>query len=421
MKTARLVSIVACLALVFSIAPAQGVLGKGKGEKSQSGGSQGKSQGSGSSSGGLGRSQGGSERKETGSSTGSLGRSQGSGSSSGSVLDRGRNSGSSSTGRSQGDLGRSQGGDLGRGRESSTTGRREDPITRGSNGGNSQGPLGRIEGRPQDRNRNDDFLGKPQGVQGRSGGSSYGGNNNVVVRENNTRPVEINRLNIDLKGGSLPNQVWREDNPRAYRSGYYQYNNRWCDDNFWYPYYSFTLSRSCTVSPWYYYSNLPAYINIGRITFISGSNCDWGRGDAYQYSRSRSYGGWDTDWDRRSDLDDSIDDLVAAWEYSDKRALGRIISTRGNVGIYMDGRYCYSLSADDFYDLMLDNVYGTETRRYEITSVRRGRDDAQVAARHEFTDAWGRRCTVYHHYRMQRERNGYVITDFLTSDRRTGF
>ena len=87
----------------------------------------------------------------------------------------------------------------------------------------------------------------------------------------------------------------------------------------------------------------------------------------------------------------------------------------------MDSRYCYSIGADDYYDLMVDNIYGTRTARYEILSVRSSRNDAQVAARHDYIDAWGRRCTVFHHYRFQRDRGDFYITDFLVSNRRTGF
>lgn len=411
MKSVRLISVVACLAITFAHGFAQGDLGKKKGGGTGSGSSTGggRSQGGGGSSsgGGLGRSQGGGS-----SSGGGLGRSQGGGSTTGG-LERGKgNSGGSGSG--------SVGQGSGRDREGNRGGQgSQGGSVTGSNGGNSQGPLGRIEGRPQGGRGSGEVLGRGKET-GRTGRTNYGGNNNQISRDGNTRAVDINSLPIDVRSGSLPSQVWREDSPRAnWRTGYRQYDNRWCDDYFWYPHYSFSPSRNCTFSPWYYYSNLPPYLDCSRVIIVSGSRWSFGVGSPYRWSRNDS-SGWGR-WNDRNEVDEALDDLVSAWEDTDKRALSRLIPSRGSVGIYMDSAYCYSLNADDFYDLMLDNIYGSQTRRYDILSVDRSRDEIQVAAKHEYTDAWGRRCTVYHHYRLELSRSGYQITDFLVSNRRTGF
>jgi hypothetical protein len=76
------------------------------------------------------------------------------------------------------------------------------------------------------------------------------------------------------------------------------------------------------------------------------------------------------------------------------------------------------LNADDFYDLMVDNVTNAETKRYEILNVRTYRDEVRVVARHEYYDFSGRLCTLYHTYRMVNTRNGYEIVEFGTSDSR---
>lgn len=427
-KWISVLGIASCLMLVTAQAPAQ--LGKKKGSSGSS-----TSGGSGSSSGGGGRSEsgrgnGGRNETTTGgggsSNSGGLGRGGGSSNSSG-----GSGSSSGGLGRSGGNSsgGSGSSGGPGRGQGSTSGG-----TVQGSNGSNGQGPLGRVDrqggsGLPQRGAPPQGVLGRRGGDSGRSGGTNYGDGNNNQAGRGNSGPINIDRGPIDLRGGTLPNQVTREDNPRArYRSGYYQYDNRWNDNNFWYPHYSFSYSNGCTISPWYYYSNLPGFILGNRITYIDNYQVNWGFGDPYRWVRYDNWNnnGWndwgrDRDRDRRSELDYALDDLSRAWEDQDRRALDNLIPRRGRVGIYMDNRYCYSLDSSDFYDLMVDNINGTRTYRYDITSVRSSRNDAQVSARHDFTDAWGRRTTVYHHYRMQRDRGDYVITDFLVSSRPTGW
>ena len=268
--------------------------------------------------------------------------------------------------------------------------------------------------------RNDDLS---QKGNGRSGRPDYDGTSNQSSRRQLGNPIDIGAAPIDVRAGSLGNQVRREDKARPnYRNGYYQYDSGWNDNNFCYPYYNFNWNNNCVISPWYYYSNLPGYLNCGRTTIITVGFCNWGIGDSYSWRErnNSNWGNWDRD-DRRSDLDEAIDDLVIAFEDQDRRALDRIIPTRGRINIYVDGTYCYSLDPDDFYDLMSDNIYGTRTTSYDVLSVRRYNDEAQVATRHSFRDAWGRRSTVYHHYRFVRGRSGYTISDFLTGNRRTGF
>ncbi|HMS53965.1 MAG TPA: hypothetical protein PKA27_01065 [Fimbriimonadaceae bacterium] len=390
MTFTRVLSVAACLALVVSFGDAQG-LGKKKG--------------------GGGTTSGGSSSGGSSNSGGSKG-----GGNSGGLGNQGRQEQSNKGGGGSGGLG-----NLGRQEQGGNS----------SRGSGQLGDLGQVNKPNRDQRPlppvrgggNQDILGKPKGDNGRSGSSNYGGGNNNQFGRGQGRPVDVGSAPIDLRGGSLANQVIREDSPyaRSWRSGYYSYNSNWCDDWFWYPHYSFSYRQGCSVSPWYFYVNLPGFIISNRVTYVDGYSCQWGYGDPYRWNRN-GWDNWDNSWNRRDrDLDYALDDLMRAWERADRRSLDRLIPTRGRVGIYMEDRYCYSLDSRDFYDLMLDNINGTRTNRYEITSVRSSRNDAQIAARHEFVDPWGRRSTIYHHYRLQRDRNDYVITDFLISSRRTGW
>jgi hypothetical protein len=76
------------------------------------------------------------------------------------------------------------------------------------------------------------------------------------------------------------------------------------------------------------------------------------------------------------------------------------------------------LNSNDFYDLMMDNIYGTRTERYEITRVYKNRNGIEVRAKHHFEDAMGRLQCVNHTYQLEGgNRGGYTITDFSSGTR----
>jgi hypothetical protein len=225
---------------------------------------------------------------------------------------------------------------------------------------------------------------------------------------------------VDVFSGSLRDLVRREERvrviPRHSRVGYWHYDPFWCDDDFrfrWYVFDPFAYRSYC--SPWYYYPHLPAYVDYScvRVLRISLGPLSW-----INYSWNRPHYGY---YERQyqgsyySDLDYALDDLVRGFEDADRRSIGRVIPRYGDVHVWVDGTYNYTMDADRFYDLMLDNVFGTRTRRYEITKVRTYGNEAEVTARHEFLDPWGDREVVYHWYRLYREREGYVIRHFGTS------
>lgn len=326
--------------------------------------------------------------------------------------------------------GGSQGGGLDRGRGNSggtgDLGRTRDTQTGGvkpTRGNENQGQLGRIDNPTQ---RGDSIRNGRQNETGRLGAPSYGTNNNQlgqISRDRNT--TRVDRYEVpNLNKGSIASQAGRLGEARVnnrYRSGYYQYNNNWRDDYFYYPHYQFNYGNNCSVSPWYYYSNLPGYISYTRIVYVSNfSGIQWGIGSVYNWNRYNDNGWRNNDWrnDRYdSGLDDALDDIRRAWERGDKRAIGRLVPSRGRVNIYHDGRYSYSLNGDDFYDMLTDAVFSTDTDRYEIIDVRTSRDGAQIKARHTYTDGWGQRSTVIHSYRLVGDRYGYEIADFSTSYR----
>lgn len=259
-------------------------------------------------------------------------------------------------------------------------------------------------------------------VQSRTGSGRYGTINNAGSR-GNVSYTRIDRAPVVIDNGVLARRVDRSENisvrinGHGFRVGYYHYNPRWCDDWFVYPHYIFDpwgYQRTCYVSPWYYYVSIPAYIDSSRVIIVN--TFPYQNWVGYDYNW-RSNGRYDR-YDRgNADLDYALDDLQNAFEREDRRAATRLVPRGGRVNIYTDGRYSYTLSADDFYDLFMDGLYNAKTRRYDIVRVRVGDRGAtaRVTARHETTDPWGNSQTVYHEFFLEREGRDFVIREFGTS------
>lgn len=306
-----------------------------------------------------------------------------------------------------------------------------DRVSPPSQGSRNDAGLGRqrdggrisIDDRSDLKMRDDMLSRRPQG---RLGQPNYQGNNNLLAERGRlVQPQAIGRVPIDLRKGSLESQVLREGSPERvpnrgrndywndynWRSGYCQYDRQWRDSYFVYPYYSFSFGNRCAVSPWYYYPNLPGYLDITRCRFggfglqITWTNSyDWNRWDRYD-----RYGS-------NYELGRAIDDIRRAFERNDYRALGNLIPGRSEVYVKLNDGYGYYLRGDDFYDLMVDNISGTDTLRYTILESKWGsRGEASIWASHEFYDPWGRKQCVYHRFTLTGDRYGFSIAEFEVS------
>jgi hypothetical protein len=399
MMITRSLSVVLCLGLLAGSALAQDPLGKGKGKGNQGGGGGGKS-------------------------------------------DPPKNNNNNNNQGNQGGLGKGNGGGNSGGGNSGGGIKFDPPRNQGipDRGGNND--LGRINnggGRPT----GNDVLGRGRD-KGRLGAPGYSSNNNIGA-QNNGGPRGDVRFNApSLNKGSISSQALRIPEARpgngrgnrfeqdGWRTGYWGYNNNWRDDSFWYSNYVFNpWDNHCTISPWYFYPNLPGYITIKRISFFDNGGFGWSNANGWdrwndwsRWDNNNGWGnnnnnnnGWGNDrWRDRDDQDayEAIDDLRRAFDRQDRRSLGNLIPRNGRVNIYHNGRYSYSLDSDDYYDLMLDAIYSTRTIRYEIEDVRRSRGQIRVSARHWYQTPWGTRTSVCHMFRLEEDRNGYVITDFGT-------
>jgi hypothetical protein len=241
---------------------------------------------------------------------------------------------------------------------------------------------------------------------------------------------------VERDANNQPQITRSQGRSNDYRSGYVHYSNQWRDDWFWYPHYGFQYSQDrCVPSPFYFYSHLPAYVSVGRVTVIFNSpviinrcrerysyrpirvnwNTGWGSGWNTGWGNGWDGDDWggngNRDWDR-NDLDRSIDDIIIAFNRGSVRPMSSMIPARDRILIDIDDDARYTLSGDDFYDMMQDLVGGTRTTGYRIRDVRTDRGYATVVAQHEYRDSWGSIQRKIHVYGLEEDRRGYTIREF---------
>lgn len=238
-------------------------------------------------------------------------------------------------------------------------------------------------------------------------------------------PFSIGRAPVYVNGSNLPNRVYRQDRVgvvNGFRTGYYHYNRGWRDDNFWFPYYTFNpWAGNFVFSPFYSYAFVPGYIGLNRVTIIGGyqSPWSWQNGVVYNWDQGYANGTYYNN-DRQTDraARDAVDDLRDGFIRGEPRYLSRLVGRDGQVAILRDGRYDYSVSVDEFDDLLRDLATNSRTQSYRVIDSRVFNDSIRLVAQHDYIDPWGQGQTMYHHILLQPDNRGYTIREFGTSPSR---
>lgn len=222
-------------------------------------------------------------------------------------------------------------------------------------------------------------------------------------------------------GTNIQFLVNRSDRVRVFgpgaRVGYAYYNSNWNDSCWHFHHYVYDpyAYRAC-VSPWYYYSCLPAYVSPSVAIFVSFSYLPQPfYGESYNWRRyDHDFDGYYDSYDCRP-LDVAISEIQGIYLDRNYDDLDRLLRGSNRVAIYVDGNYQYSMSADNFANMIPDNVDAVHTVRYEIVHVGRRGDDAQVVTKHVFQDAYGDEQTVYQTFRLDLDGGHARIVSFGTS------
>ena len=194
------------------------------------------------------------------------------------------------------------------------------------------------------------------------------------------------------------------------RYGYVGYNRGWRDDYFAYPYYIFDpfVHTSCVASPFYRYSYLPPYLDNSRVVVVNNYSSSWSDNVDWRDYRA------DNRDSRNQELSGALDDIRDAFERNSDRYGERLLPQSGQVAIFNDGKYDYSLGASDFGDMFLDGIEQSKTVKYEIVESRTKGDEVHLRTRHEYRDSWDATQVVFHTYTLRREGGRYVIREFGT-------
>ena len=157
--------------------------------------------------------------------------------------------------------------------------------------------------------------------------------------------------------------------------------------------------RSCP-SPWYFYTNLPPYIDDDHCLPADGEPAHVIDGpDGLVTAPNVAAAA-------------ALKDLVLCWT-TDPILIGRLVPSDGTVEVSIEGKSQYDLKASDFDDLLHDGVTNTKTIDYKVVALKMV--DAKtiyLRAMHTFADPWNVQRTIYHTYTLKLEGDRYVIRAF---------
>lgn len=252
----------------------------------------------------------------------------------------------------------------------------------------------------------------------RTGRNSYQGSNNG--RSNNGRDIVVVR---DIPSYSdVRRQARNDERVRVVRNydncrvGYVHYDPYWSDRNFGYGYYGFRPNDNCVFSPWYSYSYMPGYVSAARLRFDNCWHLNVDLSFRFDLSSNRR-----TNYNRYDrDVDMAVRSIDKAFDDDQPRYLDDVVGRRSWVTIRSRWERPYTISSDDYYDMMADLIETSRTKSFHIRDVRTDRSGStvRVLAEHIYYDAWRNQRSAWHSYTLEGGRNGYQIVEFAINDGR---
>lgn len=157
-------------------------------------------------------------------------------------------------------------------------------------------------------------------------------------------------------------------------------------------------------------STLPPYLPYDQVLFESPPTIDWDEGVPYDYEALNP-----PTWNGNTALNTAVGQITAIFQNQDSSVIPNLIPNNGDVAIYNDEKYMYSLHGSDFQAMMLDNLNNTQTISFTVTVVKTFQDEAIVKCTHVISNESNGSDTIYQMYRLALRGDRYVITDFMTS------
>jgi len=178
---------------------------------------------------------------------------------------------------------------------------------------------------------------------------------------------------------------------------------------FGFGFYAYTPFYAPVVaSPFYYDPYVPPYVPEARVVVWPNYTVVWDDGPVYEYIPTRHYYEYGD-----PELNYGIGALALIYRDRNVNVVADLTGS-GDIGIFADGHYQYSVNSTDFRQMMVDDCRATPTVSYDLVSVRHRGPIAIVKYRHRFRLHDGAVGVEYQTYHLTRAGDRYAITDFMT-------
>lgn len=201
-------------------------------------------------------------------------------------------------------------------------------------------------------------------------------------------------------------QNWYYDRPIC-RDGYYYYSSLECRKPFRYGYWVFDHydHKICRKSIYFYYGRLP-YILVTRVyvlPYVVVSYTDTPvvvLNDYYLARRDELL------------LQNTLAEIRDGWLYQKSYLITTHVRGGTRIAVFLDGKYEYSIDADDYADMTADAVSEIDTISFTWQTIKKRTDGAYTAfARHVYRDSNGTVRTVYVSYTLRMIGNEFYIEE----------
>ncbi|MCL5103647.1 MAG: hypothetical protein M1133_05975 [Armatimonadetes bacterium] len=223
---------------------------------------------------------------------------------------------------------------------------------------------------------------------------------NRDYRRTDRPPVYVPRRDYDRD-----NRDYREPRgyrPPAFRGGFYFYSSRPGNRPYHYGHWVFDNYDPgfCRRSVYFHFGIFP-YIQIGRVRVLPYVRVSY-------YDRPIAI--------NAVGLEIAMADIREAWLDGRPDLIDRHLSGSQRIAVLLDGRYDYSVDADDYNQMTSDAIDEVRTISFTWESVRQRTDgDFTAFGRHVFRDSSDIIRTLYVSYTLSRIGGDYVITEVGTS------
>ena len=119
---------------------------------------------------------------------------------------------------------------------------------------------------------------------------------------------------------------------------------------------------------------------------------------------------------REPGLVNAIEEVEEAFRGANIDSMVALIDPDSDISIFLNGKYQYSMAANDYIDLTRDAIDSTRTVSFDLTSLHKRANGIYVAAgQHVYVDQSGRNRTVYVSFVLEDVDGQWTLTQVGTT------